>query len=75
MLDGKIWLVILEEGLQFFIRLSVLSKLKLPLLNHNVPFTMECVGLEASLLPQFLHGEIAHGVDGGASGVTRFVAM
>ena len=74
-LDGEIGLVHLKEGLQFLVCLNVLPKLILPLLNHNVPLTVERVGLEARLLPQFLHGETAHGVDGAAPWVTRLVAM
>ena len=74
-LDGEIGLVLLEEGLQFLVLLNVLPKVTLPLLNHDVPLTAERVGLEASLLPQLLHGKTTHGVDGGAPGVTHLVAV
>ena len=74
-LDGEIGLVLLEEGHQFLVRLNVLPKVALPLLNHNVPLTSERVGLEASLLPQFLHGKTTHGVDGGLAGVTHLMAV
>ena len=74
-LDGEIGLVLLEEGLQCLVCLNVLPKLTLPLLNHDVPLTVERVGLEVRLLLQFLHGEGAHGVDSGAARVTRLIAV
>ena len=74
-LDGEIGLVLLEEGLQLLVILNVLPKLSLPLLYHDVPLTVEYVGLEARPLTQFLHGETAHRVDGGMPWVTHFVAV